>query len=380
MNQGNILEELYTNLLTLLSQGETEENLPAAAATSAALSTVHKILSSGPQDNAALLREGMLRRLTPLPHHFKHSGEDVHRVQQTPLCILELLVLTLRYQEFECRKDTEAVVADLMSTSPAALEFFSKELLLKLCQSYEWCNYGAVALNSGNILRMALRHEQVLRRLLNFESPEPLGGHTVQHFEESLLKRFFKYVDVIDFEVASDAFWTFRDLMTKNQQIASEYLHVHFTPFFTNFNKLLQPQQNYVTRRQSLKILGELLLTKANFRTMQKYTQSTQFLKSVMVMLKDTSSHIKFEAFHVFKLFVANPLKSDGVKLILAMNKERLLGFFEKFGEAVGEGVDKSLVEEKALVVKEIKALEAPPTKQRNGGYSDGGIPVGRGY
>ena len=46
--------------------------------------------------------------------------------------------------------------------------------------------------------------------------------------------------------------------------LAAEFLDEHFEPIFENYGKLLH-SDNYVTRRQSLKLLGELLLDRHNF-------------------------------------------------------------------------------------------------------------------
>lgn len=44
------------------------------------------------------------------------------------------------------------------------------------------------------------------------------------------------------------------------------------------------------------------------------------------------------EAFHIFKVFVANPNKSDKVLEILVKNKGRLESFLTAFGDSNGEG------------------------------------------
>ena len=66
--------------------------------------------------------------------------------------------------------------------------------------------------------------------------------------------------------------------------------------------KELLNSNNYVTRRQSLKLLGELLLDRANFTIMTKYISEPENLKTMMNMLRDHSKNIQFEAFHVFKV------------------------------------------------------------------------------
>ena len=50
----------------------------------------------------------------------------------------------------------------------------------------------------------------------------------------------------------------------------AEYLLANFEAFFTAFNAMLE-KGNYVTRRQSLKLLSELLLDRANVNSMMRY-------------------------------------------------------------------------------------------------------------
>ena len=46
--------------------------------------------------------------------------------------------------------------------------------------------------------------------------------------------------------------------------LAADFLEANFDKVFTHYQKLLH-SDNYVTRRQSLKLLGELLLDRHNF-------------------------------------------------------------------------------------------------------------------
>jgi calcium binding protein 39 len=64
----------------------------------------------------------------------------------------------------------------------------------------------------------------------------------------------------------------------------------------------LTQSSNYVTRRQSLKLLGELLLDRTNYGIMTRYISNEANLKSMMNFLRDKSRNIQFEAFHVFKV------------------------------------------------------------------------------
>ena len=82
--------------------------------------------------------------------------------------------------------------------------------------------------------------------------------------------------------------------------------HTHFEPqFFSSFVTLIL-SNNYVTKRQSLKLLGEILLDRANFNVMTRYIASETNLKMMMNLLRDKSKNIQFEAFHVFKVCLSD--------------------------------------------------------------------------
>lgn len=98
--------------------------------------------------------------------------------------------------------------------------------------------------------------------------------------------------------------------------------------------------KDYVTKRQSLRLLGELLLDRANFNVMTKFIGKEENLKLMMKLLVDKSKNIQFEAFHVFKVFVANPNKTQPIKDILKLNKENLIKFLSTFHNNRGKKKD----------------------------------------
>jgi calcium binding protein 39 len=92
---------------------------------------------------------------------------------------------------------------------------------------------------------------------------------------------------------------------------------------------------------------------------MKRFINNMDNLKLIMNLLLDKHKNIQFEAFHVFKVFVANPHKSDEIKKILYMNKAKLIRYLNKFNPAAS---DDQFVEEKALVIGEIEKIERPTT------------------
>ena len=49
-------------------------------------------------------------------------------------------------------------------------------------------------------------------------------------------------------------------------------------------------------------LLGELLLDRSNVKVMVRFVSEVQHLMMMMMLLKDQSRSIQFEAFHVFKV------------------------------------------------------------------------------
>ena len=64
---------------------------------------------------------------------------------------------------------------------------------------------------------------------------------------------------------------------------------------------------------------------------MTRYISVTDNLKLMMNLLRDPSKNIQFEAFHCFKIFVANPKKEKMILEILEKNKEKLVVFLSSF-------------------------------------------------
>ena len=250
------------------------------------------------------------------------------------------LLLRMRELEFEARKDVARVYDFVLrQKKQQSLEYVKshEEILRVLVEGY---TDSEIALNCGSILREVVRHEELCELLLN--SP--------------LLDNFFDYVQLSTFDIASDAFATFKLLLTKHKQLAARFLDSHFDAFTARYNTLLQ-SSNYVTKRQSLKLLGELLLNRSNFSVMMRYINSADNLKILMNLLRGTTKAIQFEAFHVFKIFVANPKKSAPVVEILVRNKKKLIDFLTKFQK---EKEDDQFNEEKNTLLNTLQQLPDP--------------------
>ena len=84
---------------------------------------------------------------------------------------------------------------------------------------------------------------------------------------------------------------------------------------------------------------------------------------------------VQYEAFHVFKVFVANPNKSDEVRRILIKNRGRLLRFLPTFLD--GRTDDDQFLDEKSFLVRQIEMLpESEDGSTRSGNANGASVSV----
>ncbi|KAF9788429.1 Mo25-like protein [Thelephora terrestris] len=254
--------------------------------------------------------------------------------------LLYHLVVHIHRLEFESRKDVVQIFNNLLrrqigSRSPTVEYLIAKpEILFATFAGYD---NEDVALNTGMVLREMVRYEPLCRILL----------HSEQFY------KFPHYIENTTFGVSCDAYANLKETLTRHKPMVAEYLDKNYDRFFTSFKTLIS-SSNYVTKRQSLKLLGEILLDRANFNVMTRYIADEGNLKMMMNMLRDKSKNIQFEAFHVFKVFVANPKKPPQIESILRRNRDKLLVFLKNFHN---DKEDEQFTDEKQFLIVQIQNL-----------------------
>lgn len=131
---------------------------------------------------------------------------------------------------------------------------------------------------------------------------------------------------------------------------------------------MLIDSPSYITKRQSLKLLSDIITDRPYYDLMQFYIKNPENLKRAMINLRDQRRMIAYEAFHLFKIFVADPDRASLVTKILIMNKEKLLIFLENFCKEK-EGQECQFNDEKWFCYTKIKGLPnavPTPTSQIN--------------
>uniref|UniRef100_A0A6Q2Y5P8 Calcium binding protein 39-like n=1 Tax=Esox lucius TaxID=8010 RepID=A0A6Q2Y5P8_ESOLU len=301
-NPADIVRTLKENLAILVKQDKKTEK--ASEEVSKCLVAMKEILY-GTND-----KEPHTETVAQLAQELYNSG------------LLISLVENLQVIDFEGKKDVCQIFNNILrrqiGTRSPTVEYFCshQEVLFVLQKGYET---PVSALNCGIMLRECIRHEPLAKVVLHSE-----------HFHD-----FFGYVEMETFDIASDAFATFKDLLTRHKVLVAEYL-----------------EQNYDS------LLGELLLDRHNFTVMTRYISKPENLKLMMNLLRDKSPNIQFEAFHVFKVFVANPNKTQPIIDILLKNQTKLIDFLSNFQKDRTD--DEQFNDEKTYLIKQIRDLKKP--------------------
>jgi len=279
-----------------------------------------------------------------------HEPKDENRKRLTILLyqtgLLVKLIIKLRTFDFEGKKDSAAVVNHIVRR---AEHNGTKDYLINNMRAIQRSllagyNDPESALPSGTVLQEIAKQAVLTEALLREKG------------EDNIIFQVMEYGDRRNFDIMSDAFTSLKLLTTRHKSLLAKWFEENYDPFFKKFNSLIS-SKNYVTRRQSLRLLGEILLERSNFNVMMKYIIDRENLKLMMTMLKDKSKAIQFEAFHVFKVFVVNPKQPYEVKLVLWNNKKRLIQYLDTFQS---EREDQQFVDEKNLVIKKMNEIQKP--------------------
>lgn len=154
--------------------------------------------------------------------------------------LLLLLAQNLHRLPFESRKDTQVIFSYVFrfrpptaspKTDPVALSYVvnnKPQVLLELCRGYD---HKESATPAGTVLREVLKSEAAAAIILYDDGEEPgssLKGVTAIDRERpqsgnGVFWRFFDWIDKSSFEVAADAFTTFRvrSILSSEQRLRS---------------------------------------------------------------------------------------------------------------------------------------------------------------
>ena len=280
--------------------------------------------------------------------------------------VIRLLLTHLIPLPFESRKDVAAtfnyllvcgiegadapLYHDTMLSFATFIQQHFQDIMTPIIQGHACTNTNTpdIVLHCGSMYRACLKSPILYQQLVQSTS-------RVEAFVFPLLDI---HCHEPNFDLASDAMETIRLVLTDDN--SSEFLQRDYEALFNDrLNPLLAQQGHnmyYIVKRMVLQIIMTVLLTRANYVIMIQYIQSKANLILIMLLLRDTSPHITWDAFHVFKIFVANPNKPKDIIKILTDNKVKLVKYLEGLHKEK-ECADAQFLEEKALVISTLEEL-----------------------
>jgi hypothetical protein len=243
----------------------------------------------------------------------------------------------------------EAIVASLTYDLPglllAHLDLLSFEARKHAMHLFAAVLKGGLMLDLGpEVVAYIWGHQEIAQLLLRGYGREEVAHHygymlrACTRYPELVaflldMSTAFELVNLVkhgSFDVTSDAFASIRALLLTHEETSAAYLETHFDAFFDLYNGLLL-SEDYVTQRQALQLLGDMLLSKCFVAIMFRYVTNVQYLQIIMRLLRHRSKHIPVGAFHIFKIFVGNPSKPPQVRRILCKNREKILLLLDGF-------------------------------------------------
>jgi calcium binding protein 39 len=232
--------------------------------------------------------------------------------------------------DVDCTSEVPGKFSDYLESHP--------ELLCKLLEGFESPD---ISLHCGTMLRSCVRYPRLTACLL----------------EQNVLSKCIEIAQNVDrFDISCEAFALLHDFLSQKAVLA-KHLETHAELFLDHYKVLLESSE-YTIQRQSLKLLGRLLLERDFMDTMTAYVSDLRFLKIHMNLLRSSSPRIQHDNFHIFKIFVANPWKPENVAKTLLKNKAGLVRVLESYSSKI-DG-DSSFKKDLPSVTQMLRSMAEP--------------------
>ena len=291
------LDAVLTLSVTDAEYNELENYLAAACAGVTANAHIKK--QPKPEDIEKCLH---MAETESLLVHISNKISDVAPETRRILCAIWGYLLKLEHPKSFQRPMVDFLIAHLDSID-------------RLIRSYGRTSRGA-DVTIGIMIRDSTRFSRIIEYILS----------------RDLVFMLFDVMESGNFDVSSDAFQTMRELLTNHKDISAPWLSKNFDKFFNQYmNPLQRPsEESYVIIRQSLSVLSGILLDRQFMDCMLKFVNREDFLKAILILMSNDSKAVKYEAFHVFKIFAANPHKPARITKILIQNNQRILKLLDQ--------------------------------------------------
>lgn len=247
------------------------------------------------------------------------------------------LLAKLNLLDFEARKDVMNVCCALLwidlpdQVDRQVLEYIKPHprFLPLLLESY---NDEEAALHCGVVLRSCLRHDELVQCFV----------------DGNMVFDLIRFAGHISMDISQDAFCSLREVLLEHRVVSAPWVNSHYREFVERYNALLDSKE-YLVVRSALTLLAFVMLHWRFKSVMEAYIEDDRNLRLHMNHLRDPSKAIQLDAFHMFKIFVLNPM-TPKVQQILYKNKEKLIELVQSLVPTRMD--DTSFVEDQKKVVE----------------------------
>ncbi|GAB5366539.1 hypothetical protein AAMO2058_001152100 [Amorphochlora amoebiformis] len=277
---------------------------------------------------------------------------------------VERLVMDIGKLDFEIPKTLARILSFWLHdrrTCNDAISYFSTrfKLIDHLLDNFE---HPEVTLPCAEVIKEALAHPQLLKIPLEDEKNtlvlKVLGYIGLKDVAYAL--EAFRMLDVIiNCKLAKDQNLS-DDMRKEHLKLVSKWLESNYDAFWKAVHSFLEPPGSHLLMEQMLKHVYQILKTDWNYYIMMKYINDPKNLTRVMRLLRVQNKKIQVMAFNVFKIFVANPQKSDKIIEILKPNQGQIMQFFKVL--AADDELDGKFEDDLEVLYEQLKKLEQTKT------------------
>ena len=237
--------------------------------------------------------------------------------------LLVVLLDMLEEADFESRKEIVNVFVALMGFRGAGKQGAQ---CLDTYLADKGCSILSIALKYIAIDELALHGGTVFRGCLLHRG---MDNAIVDNFAV-ILKCFEPNLTSKSFDIVSDAFLSFSKLLMALRSMSPQLVSDSYDMLCPYMHRLLKSTE-YVTQRQALTLLRSVLFDRVNYCFMQRFIQERDNLVIVMKLLANPSVTIRWGAYHIFKVFAANPRKPEKIQKVLLKNRTKLISYLEQY-------------------------------------------------
>ena len=208
--------------------------------------------------------------------------------------IVKLILINMDLFSSENRKYIIEIFGDLMKTNSdsnplaVALEPDVETTIDKILTKFD---ITGMSIHYSNALKIMTNQKPLIKKFLKID----------------MFRNLSKFIVNEVFDISSEALSLFEEILFSEnkdvQRINHIFLNEHKVEMMELFMGLFE-QDNYLAKREAMKVLHEILLTKGNDDFHDHFVSQKDHLKFTMISLNDDSTAINVEAFHLLVIFL----------------------------------------------------------------------------